>query len=300
MKIIGTGLSGLVGSRIVGLLGSKYQFIDFSLDSGVNITDFNKLKSNFEKHKDAKFLLHLAAFTNVDAAHRQNRNKKGLCYTINVLGTKNLVNLCGATSIHLIHISTDFIFNGKNPPAGGYTEEDKPEPIEWYGKTKLLAEDEVRRSTCPWTILRLAFPFKTEPSKIERKPAKLDLVRKIKIALEKDKEVKVFTDQIITPTFIDDFAQIVDKVIEKKATGIFNSVGSSFVSPFSLAQKIAQAFDLPKKLIKPSLLSEFLKTTNRPRQQFMAFSNQKVKDELQVFPKIIDKALKKIKLQLVR
>lgn len=299
MKIIGTGLSGLVGSRIVEVLSSKYRFIDWSLEKGIDITDFSQLKSAFNKNKDAKFLLHLAAFTDVDVAHKQNNDKNSLCYQINVVGTKNLVKLCEAYKIHFIHTSTDFIFSGKDgKKQSPYTEKDKPDPIEWYGKTKLLAEKQVQKANCSWTILRLAFPFKAKPSKTERRPPKLDLVRKIKVRLEYGQRVKVFTDQLITPTFIDDFTQIVEKVIEKKAAGIFNSVGSFFVSPFELAQKIAQTFDLPEKLIKPASLEKFLKTANRPRQQFMALSNKKVKKELQVFPKDIEKALKEIKAQL--
>jgi len=299
MKIIGTGLSGLVGSRIVELLSPKHQFIDLSLEKGVDITNFNQLKSVYEKQKPPDFMLHLAAFTDVNAAHLQDGNEKGLCYRVNVIGTNNLVSLCGATGTHFIHVSTDFIFKGdKGGKENPYAEKDKAEPIEWYGKTKLKAEEEVRRAVCPWTILRLAFPFKAKPSSSERTPPKLDLVRKIKTNLEQGKEFDVFTDQIITPTFIDDFVEIIDKVIKTKKIGIFNAVGSSFVSPFELAQKIAQVFDLPQEIIKPSLLVDFMKTSQRPRQQFMALSNKKAKDELGVSPKTIDKALEVMKLQL--
>src|SRR4030065_193239 len=82
MKIICTGLSGLVGSRIVELLQNKHQFADFSLDSGVDITDELKLKKAFSQNQDAKTVIHLAAFTDVNEASKQTNDKNGLCYRI--------------------------------------------------------------------------------------------------------------------------------------------------------------------------------------------------------------------------
>ena len=94
MKIIGTGLSGLVGSRIVELLSDEHQFINFSLDSGIDITNLSLLKEKFSENKEAGAVLHLAAFTDVNAAWKQNNDKNGICYKVNVLGTKNIARLC--------------------------------------------------------------------------------------------------------------------------------------------------------------------------------------------------------------
>ena len=134
VSIIGTGLSGLTGSRIVELLKRKFNFIDFSLDKGIDITNFELLKRKFKENLEAEIVLHLAAFTDVDAAWKQRGNKNGLCYRVNVLGTRNIAKLCQQYKKYLVHMSTDYIFDGKKKTF--YTEYNKPNPVEWYGKTK--------------------------------------------------------------------------------------------------------------------------------------------------------------------
>ena len=297
MKIIGTGLSGLVGSRIVELLQKKHLFTDFSLDSGVDITDFNQLKKAFQENQGAKIVLHLAAFTDVNAAYQQKDDKNGLCYRVNVLGTKNIARLCRETGKYLIHISTDFVFSGKKMTA--YTENDTPDPIEWYGQTKYWAEEEVKNSGCNNVILRIAFPFKAEagPKQLESR-VKLDLVRKIKGRLEKEEKIPVFTDQKITPTFIDDIAEVKEIVIQRRPEGIYHLTGSTSLSPFKLAQKIAKIFNLKRDLIKKASLKEYLQQNKRPRQVRMELSNNKLRKELGIEMKTVDQALQLIKEQL--
>jgi dTDP-4-dehydrorhamnose reductase len=299
LKIIGTGLSGLVGSRIVELLQDKHEFVDFSLDSGIDITDFSALQSAFAKHQDAEVVLHLAAFTNVSAAHEQTGDKDGLCYRINVTGTENIARLCAEKAKYLIHLSTDFVFDGKNPPAGGYTEEDQPKPIEWYGQTKLWAEEKVQALTQSWLILRIAFPYKAKPAPPKLEPkVKPDLIRKIREKLEAGETMAMFTDQIITPTFIDDIASAIDQAVVRQPKGLYHLVGSSSLSPFALAQKVAETFELDLRNVKPALLAEFMKTDPRPRQPKMALSNQELQKDLKIKMKTIDEGLGEIKKQL--
>lgn len=301
IPIIATGISGLVGSRIVELLGHKYSFISFSLDSGIDITNLNLLTQAFKKYEEAKIVLHLAAFTDVDAAFLQTGDKNGLCYKVNVLGSKNIARLCRKTNKYLISISTDFVFDGKNPPIGGYKEEDLPSPLEWYGKTKLLAEKEIIFSGCRSVILRIAFPFKAKPAKKELEPiVKLDLVRKIIAKLKNQEKLTMFSDQIITPTFIDDFAKVIDKCIRFQPKGIFHCVGSESLSPYELAKKIANTFEFNKKLIKKTTLEEIVKKNSqaRPRQKNNSLSNFKLEKELGIKMLNVDKALQKMKEQL--
>lgn len=299
--IIATGLSGLVGSRIVELLGHKFDFIDFSLDSGVDITDFDLLKAKFKQFNKAEAVLHLAAFTDVSAAWEQNEDKSASCYQVNVSGSKNIAQLATETKKYLIHISTDFVFDGQNPSPGGYKENDKPNPIEWYGKTKYLAEQEVEKSGCDYIILRIAFPFKAKSASKKLEPvSKLDLVRKIVEKLKQKKELKMFTDQIITPTFIDDISKVIEKCFESKPRGIFHCVGSTSLSPFNLANKVANTFGFDKSLIKKTKLTDFLKENpdSRPRQKNLALSNEKLEKDLKIKMLTLDGAFKKIKKQL--
>ncbi len=295
-KIIGTGLSGLVGSRIVELLQDKYEFVDFSLDTGVDITDKKLLKNKFIEHEDAEVILHLAAFTNVNAAWEQKGDEDGLCYQVNVIGTRNIAQLAAKFKKYLIYVSTDFVFDGRRKTL--YTERDKPSPIEWYGKTKYLGEKEVRKAEGEFSIARLSFPFKAQKSSEELEPKhKMDLVRKIIKKLESGEEFHGFHDQIITPTFIDDFVKMMDSFFQRKPEGVYHTVGSTALSPYELALRLAEIFNLPKSLVKESSLSDYLKKEKRPRQRYLAVSNRKIKDKLGIYPLSIRKALVKIKSQ---
>lgn len=290
MKIIGTGLSGLVGSRIVELLSDKYNFVDFSLDSGVDITDKSLLRKAFQENKEAQVVLHLAAFTDVNKAWEQRGDKNGLCYKVNVIGTRNIAELCAKYDKYLIHVSTDFVFDGRKKTP--YTEEDKPSPIEWYGETKYWAEKEVEKSQVKHCIARIAFPFRTNF------PKKLDLVRKIIEGLKENSLPPMFADQIITPTFIDDIAHALGSLINRSAQGIYHLVGSTSLSPFELAVQIAEVFGFNKRTIKKASLGEYLEKGGRPRQKNLALSNKKLKKELGVEMRTLNRALKIIKSQL--
>ncbi len=286
-KIIGTGLSGLVGSRIVELLSEKYDFSDLSLESGTDITNFAEVKGKIKKSK-AEVALHLAAFTDVDRAWEQRNDKKGNCYQVNVIGTSNIAQICARYQKYLIHISTDFVFDGQKD--GPYTEKDKSNPIEWYGQTKHWAEEEVKKSGPKFSIARIAFPFraKFEPKK--------DIVRTIIQKLKENTLPPMFVDQKITPTFIDDIAHALAIIIQKKPTGIFHLVGSTILSPYELACQIADVFGFRKKIQKGSL-KKFLKTSPRPRGFNMGLSNQKVKKEFGIKMKTVKEALQLIKEQ---
>ncbi|MFC1711819.1 SDR family oxidoreductase [Patescibacteria group bacterium] len=300
-KIVATGVSGLVGSRIVELLQEKYDFISYSLDSGVDITNLEILEQNFQKHKNAKTVIHLAAFTDVTHAWEQNEQINGSCYQVNVVGSKNIAQLCYKYNKHLIHISTDFIFDGVNPPKEGYSEKDAPNPIEWYGKTKLLAESEINKSGVKNVVLRIAFPYKAKPADKKLEPIiKLDLVRKIVAKLQKGEKLSMFSEQIITPTFVDDIVKVVDYCLENKPEGLYHCVGSTSISPYKLAKETAKAFDLDESLIKKTSLEEFLKDNpnDRPRQKNLTINNKKLETDFGIKMKTLNDGLKDIKNQL--
>lgn len=297
--VITTGLSGLVGSRIANLLSQEFSFVDLSLDTGADITNLDRLKKIFEKHKQINSVIHLAAFTDVDAAWEQQGDKDDSCYQVNVVGTRNIAQLCAESGKFLIHFSTDFVFDGKNPPEGGYAENDSPSPIEWYGQTKFLAEKEVQKSDVNYCLLRIAFPFKAKPEASSLEPiVKLDLLRKIIEGLKNDSLPPLFSDQTITPTFIDDIAQVVKICLKRKFKGIYHCAGSSFLSPYQMACQIAASFGFNKEKIKKIKLSEFLKNSVRPRQQYLPLSNQKLQKEIGIQMKTFPQALEAIKKQL--
>ena len=287
--IIGSGLSGMIGSRFTQVYANDFTFMNLDLTTGVDITEAKQVETALSKYQNAT-VIHLAAFTDVSKAFDQNGDKNGSVYKVNVIGTQNIANAAKKFGHFLIHISTDFVFDGTKPTA--YSESDQPHPIEWYGQTKLLAEDEVTRSGCNSVIARTAFPFR---AKFEPKQ---DLVRKILDQLKTNSLPPMFTDQVITPTFIDDLCQVFRMFMDKKPTGIYHCVGSTCLSPYELAQKIAAVFEI-KAEIKPGSFQEFLKTDPRPRQQFLKLSNLKLKQDFGIKMKTIDEALETLKNQLM-
>jgi dTDP-4-dehydrorhamnose reductase len=292
-KIIGTGLSGLVGSRIVELLKDKFEFVDFSLDTGVNILDVANLSTAFSQNSDAVAVLHLAAFTDTNAAWDQKGDKTGICYQLNVEGTRNILNLAKQYNQYLIYISTDFVFDGsKTTP---YLETDTPNPIEWYGETKYLGEKVITDSGYSnYNISRITYPYRAEFE------TKVDIVRKVISKLKNKEEVKMFSDQICTYTFIDDIAAALGYFIENKTTGIYHLVGSSSHSPYEMCLEIAKVFGLDQTLISASSLEEFIKLQpvgSRPWQKTLITSNQKATNLGLTF-KTFAEGLEEIKKQL--
>src|SRR3989344_4235798 len=144
MKILGTGLDGLVGSRIVELLKDKYEFEP----SNVDVTSKDKIAKKITS-SDAPIVLHLAAKTSVDGCEEDHSSARA----VNGVGTQNIVDACQKSSKKLIYISTDFVFDGSKDL---YSEEDKPNPINWYGRTKYEGEEIVKKSSTPWIIARIA------------------------------------------------------------------------------------------------------------------------------------------------
>jgi dTDP-4-dehydrorhamnose reductase len=287
--ILTTGLNGLVGSRIAEMLTDKYEFLNMDLASGIDITDKNKVEE-FVKEHPAKVMIHLAAFTNMNAAFEQTDDKQGSCYQVNVIGTRNIAEICQENDIYLIHVSTGLVFDGtKTQP---YLESDPTNPIEWYGQTKAEAEEEVKKILSHYVIARIDYPFR---AKFEDKP---DVVAKVRQGLTENNLFPQFSDMIITPTYIDDIARAIDAMIEKQPQGIFQLNGSTSLSTYELAKKVAATFGFDPTSIKEGSLEEYLKTTKRPYQKTMEMSNEKAQQELGIKLMTIDEALQDIKQQL--
>lgn len=305
MNIIGTGLSGLVGSRIVELLSSEYSFENISRQTGVDILDRELLIKKIAGSQTS-VVLHFAAKTDVDECEKDRDNDseilrykdkkkqeeewniKKTAWGINVLGTKNIVNACERAGKKLIYISTDFVFDGGSPPEKGYTEEDVPRPINWYGQTKFEGEKAVQNARIPWTIIRISYPYRAT---FEKK----DFARAMMNRLKNNQPILAITDQFITPTFIDDIAQAVNVIIVKNATGIIHVTGSQFISPYDIAQLIVKEYNFDQSLISPTTRAEFF--ANRAPRPFKSIvRNDKIK-KLGVLMKTFSEGLEVVKQQ---
>lgn len=286
MKILGTGLSGLIGTRVVELLSNEYEFGDLSLDTGVDITDKDLVNKAFAK-SDASIVLHMAALTDVDVCEAdRDLGMTGRCWQVNVGGTRNIAEAAGRFNKKLIYISTDFVFSGE---AEVYNENSEPEPINWYGQTKYEAEKIVQESSDKVLIARLAFPYRANFQKE-------DIVRFFLNRLKNGEQVRAVDDWIITPTFIDDIALALDMLIQKNRGGIFHVVGSSSHTPFDMAKMIAEKFKSDKGLIEAVKLRDLF-AGKAPRPQRLVIKNDKIR-RLGVKMKGFEEGLMELKRQL--
>lgn len=238
-KVVVTGASGLIGSRIIELLSEKFEFIPLSIQE-MDITDKDSVHKALHT-LSYDLILHLAGYTFVDKAESEKEN----AFLINETGTKNLMDVVSSTKKQFIYISTDFVFDGKNLP---YTEKSVPNPLTVYGASKFWGEKAVGKEGM---IVRISYPYR---SIFE---AKKDIVRKVKSFLEAGKPLSMVEDSLIVPTFIDDIAFGLGYLMDSYSNEIFHLVGKNAMSPFTLAHIIAQVFRLDASLIKSVTYQEY-------------------------------------------
>ncbi len=286
-QILATGLNGLVGSRFATDFANKYEFTNLDVAHPTHPTDItqaDQVLRTFEA-SDAKFVIHLAAFTDVTAAWQQRDDKTGLAYLVNVTGTENVVKAAEQTGKHVIHVSTAFVFDGENSDL--YTEADPTHPIEWYGQTKAEAETLVQASSAPWTILRIDFPFRSDPF------PKPDIVRKSITNIANG--IPLFSDHFFGPTYINDLAKVFDWVIRTQTTGLFNASAGEKMSDFEFGKLLKEIHNLPNE-VKAGSLDEYLQKVNRPYQRNSAMDNSKLVSSLDFKLLSIRNALAQVEL----
>lgn len=248
LKVTITGSSGLVGSRIVELLGERCSFIPLS-HKELDITDKKNVTLTLGK-LDFDIFLHLAAYTNVDGAEKDKKT----AFDINVTGTRNVYESTRDLGKKFIYISTGFVFDGRNPP---YTEDSKPNPISYYGQTKYEGETMLANKAM---IVRIDYPYRAYYE------SKRDFVRTIKYLLEQKKPLQMVTDSLFTPTYIDDIAYSLDYLMNHFSPEIFHIVGGNSLSPYEAGLCIAKSFGLNKSLITPtSYKNYFAGKAKRPQ-----------------------------------
>lgn len=265
IPILGTGLSGLVGTRIKELLEDRYDFVDMSLATGVDITDPDSVLEIFNQ-SNAGTVIHMAAKTDVDDCEDDRvLGEEGAAWQVNVIGTQNIADSARKTRKRVIYISTDFVFDGTKD---FYNEEDSPNPLNWYGRTKHEGEIYVAQSSIDNCIVRLAYPYR---SVFEEK---LDFVRKIIGLAKNGKVLLALSDHIFTPTFIDDLGLAFDLIIRKGLYGIYHTVGSQSLTPFEATKTILRIFDLHTRVDSVKREDYFKNRAFRPFK--LALKNDKI------------------------
>jgi dTDP-4-dehydrorhamnose reductase len=260
---------------------SLYEQVTYSKVDISSSKDVKKLIKDF----CPDVVVNAAAYTNVDGCETE----KELSWAINVTGIENIVKYGRICDAHLIHISSDYIFDGEKGP---YTEDELPHPISQYGKEKLAAENVIKTGRIKYTMIRTNVLYGATQF------GRPDFVKWVFDSLTEKKNIKIVKDQINNPTYIDDLSSAISKIIEFNKEGIYNIGGAEILSRLEFTYKIADFFELDKSLISPILTSELQQPASRPLNSGLI--NLKAETEFNYHPLSIEKTLFLMKRNLVK
>jgi dTDP-4-dehydrorhamnose reductase len=293
-RILVVGATGMLGQCVIDFYLKKgnYELLSLSVeDKPVNnkveylqcdISNRIKIKKYIQSFYP-DFIVNAAAYTNVD----KSESERELAWKINVKGTEYISEAARAIDAHIIHFSTDYIFDGKSGP---YSENAVPNPLGYYGRTKLASENALKISGAFYTVLRTNVLYGTAPN------SRPDFVKWVVNSLRSNNSIRIVTDQINNPTYIDDLVQAISRVIEFGKTGIFNIGGREFLSRYDFTIMIADYFKLDKSLITSILTKELKQAARRPLNSGLI--TLKVETELGYKPHSIKEALAEMKREL--
>jgi dTDP-4-dehydrorhamnose reductase len=266
-KIIVTGSNGLLGQKVTELsiqdpeieliatsIGpNRHNLKDGYTYEELDVLDLDRLNELVEIYQPDS-IIHTAAMTNVDACEAE----RAKCYALNVQSVKNLVDVCERKGIQLVHLSTDFIFDGENGP---YSEEAEPNPLSYYGETKLESELILKNSSCRWAILRTIIVYG-----VVNDMSRSNIVLWAKGALEKGEPIHVVNDQWRMPTLAEDLAACCLLAVKKNASGVFNVSGKDLMSILEIVERVADHYGLNKSLIKAISADSLNQAAKRPKK----------------------------------
>ncbi len=296
IKILVTGANGLLGQKLTLLLSIDPEIeviattrgkLNYALPKG----QFEKLDVTQADHVmnvisivRPDVVIHAAAMTQVD----QCETEQAACWLNNATAVEHLVKACETTGTHLIHVSTDFIFDGTYGPL---EETAKPNPISYYGRSKLAGEEIVQNSKLSWAILRTVLVYGVTPDM-----SRSNIVLWVKKSLEEGKSINVVNDQWRTPTLAEDLAVGCMLAAKKRAKGIYHVSGEEMMTPYDIAIRTAYFFHLDKALIKVTDSTQFQQAARRPPKT--GFIIDKAKRELGFKPHSFEEGLEVIKSQI--
>jgi len=283
MKVLITGANGFLGHYLVSLLLQKgYEVI--ATGKGNNRLPFSNsekfvytemdftnpfvVNDIFDTHKP-EIVVHAGAVSKPDECELNQKE----ALRINTEGTVTMLSNAAKHKCFFIFISTDFVFDGE---AGMYTEVDSPNPVNFYGKTKLEAEEAVKRYNLDWAIVRTVLVYGKPMA------GRSNILTIVKEKLEKGEAYSVVDDQVRTPTYVEDLAAGIIAIMEKRACGIYHLSGINILTPYEMACKTADFLGLDKSLINRVTAESFSQPAKRPART--GFIIDKAKRELAYSP----------------
>jgi dTDP-4-dehydrorhamnose reductase len=286
-----TGCTGLLGQKLLATLPPSlpYTVVAISKNSPqvplpphviycqLDLTHTAVVEELFENLRPA-LVLHTAALTLPDKCE-QNQEE---AYLQNVTVVELLCRLANLHRSFFVQLSTDFVFDGT---AMLLTEEANPNPINYYGQTKYLAEEIVKNTPISWAIVRTCLVFG-----VLAQPSRSNILLWVIRNLQAGNPINVVADQLRTPTLAEDLAKGCWQVVLAKAIGVWHIAGNDLMSPYQFALKVAEIFELDSTLISPTNAQEFKEIATRPLHT--GFNTNKAQELLHFTPMPIEEALR--------
>ncbi len=284
MKILITGINGLLGTELARALSFKHEVSGISRISNmagypvqnVDITDQKAVYDHISR-LNPDMVIHSAALSNVDECEEKPEH----AYRVNALGTRNIALACQRFDSEMIYISTDYVFSGKNPPAGGYREYDETDPLNEYAKSKLQGEWFVRNLLNRFYIVRVSWLYGAKRS---------NFVTSIAESFKNNRQVKAVTDMVSAPTYVADLAGAIAALSERSSYGIYHVTNEGFASRYEIAREIAAMMGAPEALILKMCIKDINCRVGRPA--FSGMCNYALKCDGQKLPRPWREAMK--------
>lgn len=297
-KILVIGSNGLLGQKLCEIIvrGSAYNLTISSIEEKPlrQVVGAQYMPCDITNKKEVKavvaaarpdVIINAAAMTEVDACETEREK----CWKVNVEGVENLIEAARRNDTKIIHVSTDYVFDGKSGP---YVEDDRPNPLSYYGKSKLASENALRTSGLPFLIARTMVLYGFAPG------VKPNFALWLIDNLERKKSVTIVDDQYGNPTLVDDLAYGLIQGFEMERTGMYHIAGRDIVNRHEFALKLARVFNFDAALITPIKTSSLKQPAPRPLKSGLVTLKAEV--ELGYKPSTVEQGLLILKTQLNR
>ena len=289
MKIIILGANGFIGRRILNRLYPSHQVLACSLHPDIlpeegyrfetiDMLDYAAMTTLLNDFQP-EVMINASALSVVDYCEQHQEE----AYAMNVTAVKHLAEYSRDHSCRLIHLSTDFVFDGTSSIA--YTETDVPNPINYYGKTKQWSEEVIGQLCTDYAIVRVEVVYGKPLPKQHG-----NIVHLVKNRLENGQSLRVVSDQFRSPTWVEDIACAIEQLLSNQHQGIYHICGGETLSVAEIAYRAAKYFNLDTSLIEPITTEAMNEAT--PRPPFTPMSVEKAQQAFGYQPSVLEEGFK--------
>lgn len=263
MKLLVTGSRGQLGRDCVSLMASQYEVMGLDLPE-FDITSESHVRSTVSRFRP-DIILNCAGFTRVDDCEKE----RDAAVKANVLGPGLLSRAAHETGALLVHLSTDYVFDGTHPVPSPYIETDQPNPVSWYGRTKLDGENAVAENTDRFIILRTAWLYGRHGMNFPKKILRLALANP-------GKTLRVVNDHYGSPTWSNRLAGQIREAIARNCRGVYHATAEGHCTWYDFARKFLDLMKVDHALV-PCSASEYPTPARRPANSIL--ENSRLKNE---------------------